>query len=78
MMTFSRPACPTCGRPASGTLERVYGWAGLIRKLPENTFEYDGETKIDWNGQRTVLDRNGFVTLHCDNNHTWKALRDEH
>jgi hypothetical protein len=36
-------------------------------------FEYEGETKVDWNSQTTKVDRNDLVTLECDEGHDWQA-----
>lgn len=48
------------GTEIIGTLEKVYGWAGIIndslKREEDGTFDfdYDGETRIYWEGQRTV------------------------
>ena len=76
-MIFSIPNCPECGHPATATLERIPGWAILLPPDAKGNFEYEGETKVDWNWQDTVLDKNGLVTLSCDNDHEWKAMRGE-
>ena len=53
-MTLTSPT----GRPIIGTLERLYGVAIIdsIRLDDDGRidFDYMGDTKIDWNQQRTV------------------------
>lgn len=49
------------GKLIVGTLERIYGVAGIIVTGPRNPatgefqFDYDGETDVDWNSQETEL-----------------------
>ena len=76
-MKLSISNCPECGQPATGTLEAVQGVALLQGPDSKGSFEYVGETVIDWDSQQTVLDKNGRVTLSCDQHHEWKAMRDE-
>lgn len=37
-------------------------------------FEYGGETRMHWDGQTTLTDEEGRVTLCCRNGHDWQAL----
>lgn len=71
-MNLSTPTCPTCGQPAASTLETVYGRALLIRN-PDGSFDYEGETKIDWDTQETVTEADGSATLHCESRHAWQS-----
>ncbi len=74
-MKLSIPACPHCGQPATGTLETIQGVALLQGPDPGGNFQYEGQTLIDWDSQKTVVDRNGLVTLSCDQHHEWQAMR---
>lgn len=64
-MKLVTPNCPRCGRPAKGTLENILGIA-LINIEKDGTFEYSGETDVDWDCQETALDDHGNVMLVCD------------
>jgi hypothetical protein len=54
-MKLSIPNCPECGQPATGTLETVQGVALLQGPDSKGSFEYIGETVIDWDSQPAVL-----------------------
>jgi hypothetical protein len=38
--------------------------------------DYEGETKVDWNSQTSLLDAHNQVTLECPNGHQWQAIAD--
>jgi hypothetical protein len=71
-MRFTPWNCPECGEPAAGTVETVPGLALLVFD-DDGQAEYEGETKIDWNGQQTRRDESGKVTLECRHGHRWSA-----
>lgn len=89
-MRFSPIACPECGEPARGTAEVLYGRANFVYPgdLDDESsaeeiqaainagavLDHDGETKIFWDAQQTVLDDEGLVTLLCCNGHEWGAV----
>ena len=57
--------CPTCGCPPEGTVETVPAIAQLVL-LDDGTFEYEGYTRVCWDGQTTDTDSTGGVMLWCD------------
>ena len=63
-MTSKIPVCPECGETARGTLERVDGVALVNEDPTTGEIQYDGETKIDWDSQRTV-ERDGNPVWIC-------------
>ena len=65
--------CPECGGEIAGTVELVYGIAGMIGNA-EDGFEYDGHTEICWDSQMTVQEE-GRDTLQCADGHEWTAIR---
>lgn len=84
MMHFSKPFCPHCGWLADGTLETITGKAGLMwdKDNPQYTLDrtqgladYNGETKMFWNEQRTVTNKRGLVVMLCPNGHEWGSAR---
>ena len=74
-MKFNPCKCPECGAPPKGTLETVPGLALLAEPDEHGEFEYEGETEIFWNAQKTDRDDDGRVTLECTNGHAWQAER---
>ena len=75
-MRFTPWKCPTCGQSAAGTLETVPGLALLVFD-DDGQAEYEGETKIDWNGQKTCQDKSGRTILECLSGHQWPANHDD-
>jgi hypothetical protein len=73
-MRFRPFRCPTCKRRANRILENILGDACLIYDPDQRAFQYEGETKVDWDSQETVVAADGTVTLSCGN-HTWQAKR---
>lgn len=65
--------CPVCGLPPIGTLETVTGLALLTPSESGPGYDYEGETKIWWDEQKTVRDKSGHVTLVCNGGHDWRA-----
>jgi hypothetical protein len=53
-MRFYPAACPTCGQPALGTLERITGRAEFDGDPTEGEVQYGGSTEVFWDGQMTV------------------------
>jgi hypothetical protein len=75
-MRFHPCRCPECGEAAEGTHELVPGLA-LLTFDGQGEAEYAGETELDWNGQRTIHDEAGRVTLSCPRGHAWQAQMEE-
>ena len=71
-MRFTPWKCPDCGQPAEGTVETVPGLALLVFD-DSGQAEYEGETKIEWDGQATCRDESGNTILECPNGHQWSA-----
>ncbi|MHC4405167.1 MAG: hypothetical protein ACYTG0_36440 [Planctomycetota bacterium] len=72
-MRFKPWKCPECGQQAKGTLETIPGIALLLFDEDGNA-QYAGETAICWDGQATVCDEYGRVTLDCPDGHAWLAM----
>lgn len=70
-MRFSVPLCPACTQPAAGIWENVPATAGLNRE--GDVFDYDGESRMHWDGQTPEVDELGRVTLVCAAGHEWRA-----
>lgn len=75
-MRFNPWKCPECGKPAAGTLETIPGMA-LLTFDENGEAEYDGETKVYWDGQTTVTKTTAELDeaclLQCPNGHEWPA-----
>jgi len=71
-MTFDVPRCTICGDLARGTLEWVPGVA-ILTCAENGEAQYEGATRMDWDGQSTCRDEEGRVTLECANGHRWKS-----
>ncbi len=71
-MKIHRPKCPQCGEPPRGTVETVSGCA-LLNEYPEGSgfYDYDGETKIWWDEQKTITSPNGRARMICYSGHEW-------
>lgn len=72
--------CPYCGSAAIGTDETIPGVAqfGEPTEQGESVLvEYFGETEVDWDGQRQVVDDVGRVSLVCNEGHRWWARRED-
>lgn len=76
-MRYEQPYCPNCHALATGTMEALEGYARLQwaddvhRPDPALEGEWEGETVIFWDAQRTQR-RDGRVLLFCENcTETW-------
>ena len=74
-MKFDTPRCPECGELAYGTLEVINGVA-ILSFSDDNHAEYEGETRVDWNTQRTVKHGDGRAFLVCENWHEWLSSKE--
>jgi hypothetical protein len=80
-MMFTPLCCPECGARAIGTVETIPGVAlfayadGLDDDGPEGVgVDWDGETKLFWDGQQTVFDEATCRSfLECEQGHQWTA-----
>lgn len=71
-MKLEIPKCPECGELAHGVLESLAGMA-MLNVSENGDAEYDGETDVWWDEQRTVYDADGRATLWCRNRHEWQS-----
>ena len=74
-MRFDPIKCPECHELAIGSVETVPGIALFM--VFDDGVEYDGMTKIYWDGQTTDRDEDGKALLQCCNDHTWFAAQDD-
>lgn len=75
-MKISPDKCPECGACIEGTCETLTGVA-LLFQNDDGTYEYNGQTDIHWNGQKTV--KVGEETeVICEQGHTFLAYVSEH
>ncbi len=74
-MQFTPWKCPKCQKPAAGTLETVPGLA-LLNFDDNGDAEYEGETKMYWNGQETRFNEDGKAMMECPNGHVWAAEKE--
>lgn len=71
-MILKSPLCPTCNKPAVGTVETLPGIARFIEEAAPNLeMDYDGTTEVDWNGQTTNEDEEGNLQVSCEDGHFW-------
>lgn len=64
-MKFKRLNCPQCGDPAEGTVERLAGVSLFSEPDEHGAVEYEGETRIWWDEQKTARTPSGRVYLFC-------------
>lgn len=74
-LRFTPDKCPECGEPAWGEVDTLQGVAGLDRS-EDGTYEWTGNTEVDWNAQEPVTDSEGRVLLACVDGHEWYARRE--
>lgn len=75
-MRFEPSKCPECGQRAKGTLETIPGIA-LLEFDEDCDADYQGETKVWWDGQQTARSDDGRVRLVCPDGHEWPASDDQ-
>jgi len=67
-MTLKSPK----GTVIVGTLELVHGWAGIHGPVKRGErgfeFDHDGDTRLDWDGQKTVLRDGERIFVDADGN----------
>lgn len=69
-MKLATPACPECGGPARGTVERLAGVAEFYDRA-DGEVEYSGWTDVWWDEQKTVTNEAGQAKLICPEGHDW-------
>jgi hypothetical protein len=82
MMRFRQHefACPHCGAAAQGTEETIPGVALFGEPVSKGDLvqvDYFGETEVDWDNQRSIVDDQCQMSLVCNNGHSWWASRQD-
>ncbi len=71
-MILKKPLCPTCNKPAKGTVETLQGIALFIEGASPNLeTDYSGTTEVDWDSQSTNEDEDGNIQVACEDGHFW-------
>jgi hypothetical protein len=70
-MRIDKPKCPTCGLHPEGTVDTVHGVALLEEPDEDGYTSWANETRMNWNGQRTVCDAEGACLVRCEEGHEW-------
>jgi hypothetical protein len=78
MMTFRQLdfTCPDCGVAAQGIQETIPGVALFGEPILHGDLvqvDYFGETEVDWDNQRSIIDDQCRMSLVCNNGHRWWA-----
>jgi len=73
-MNFKPIRCPECNELAKGTIDTVPGVALFTVDPDTGDAEYDGETKMNWDGQECLTDENDMILLCCPNGHNWPVV----
>ena len=82
MMVFEKQQfeCPYCNSPAIGSDETIPGVALFGEPDAKGDVvqvDYFGETEVDWDRQRQLVDEIGRVSLVCQDRHRWWARRED-
>jgi hypothetical protein len=78
-MKFEVPKCPQCGLMPIGIVEDIHSCVAFVTDVEgeDAMFAYEGETKVNWDGQMTRFDKDdGRATLVCGARHEWQSLID--
>ena len=75
-MKLAEPKCPNCGLGAVGTVEQVPGISYFNRSPCRGSVEYQGDTELCWEGQKTEQLPDGRSQVICKNDHTWYTVID--
>lgn len=74
---FDPPKHPKFGTEPRGTVEKLSGCALLQEADSDGLFEWDGETEVWWDEQKTVRSKSGKVLLIDHKGETWWATKTE-
>jgi hypothetical protein len=70
-MKISGPLkCPECGEEIMGSADLVPGCA-LMNVESDGTFDWAGETEMDWDRQRNVEQDPKRIRVQCCDGHEW-------
>lgn len=72
-MIPTKPLCPTCGKPAIGTLERLEAIARFDDGQTGPEYTYSGFTDVLWDSQKTVRGPGGAPIFICEKWHQWSS-----
>lgn len=56
-MKLSIPNCPTCAKPAIGTVDQIPGTAPFSEPDDDGEVDYCDETRVYWDGQENAARR---------------------
>lgn len=80
MFTFNPPRHPKSGLPPVGIVDHLYALARMFEcdtvEVDGQTFpafEWTGTTDVNWDGQESVRDKEGRVTLVDAEDNAWQA-----
>lgn len=76
-MKLKTPCCPTCNKPATGTVESLKGVAEFAGDPSAGPVEYGGNTKVWWDEQKTDRDEKGRAIVVCEEGHDWPTEIEE-
>lgn len=62
--------CPECGEEIKGSVDLVPGCA-LMNVDPDGTFEWAGETEMDWDNQHNLEQDPKRMRVQCCDGHEW-------
>ena len=63
----------SCGQPAQSIEESMTGQAGLVYNPESDSYDYSGNTDVDWNTQVPAKNKCGWVELTCSRGHSWNT-----
>lgn len=66
------PKCPECGEIAHQVEETLMTKAS-IDENEDGTFDYAGDSEVDWDSQEPARDGSGNVTLFCECGTSWAS-----
>lgn len=74
MTRYDKPRCPECEEPADRRDEEVSAACRLVYDEATDTFDFEGETEVLWEGQMVITNPDGSHTLRCPDDHEWHAM----
>ena len=74
-MKLSVPNCPTCSKPAIGTVDQIPGTALFTEPDENGEVAYDGETRVHWDSQETQTGEHQLPLVTCGE-HDWETKID--
>ena len=75
MLRIEPRECPECGSDIDGTADLVPGLALVSRH--GKLYDWEGTTRVDWNGQLSDVDDHGLRLVLCEEGHEFRARVEE-